>query len=130
MMACACTSLLEKSGRPKRTASGTASGRLVLMPPKDTNASVLVERGSPGASAAVFVNGIQVAVGGDQQKPLLLSTSPVSMIALEPTEVRQQVISKPAAAGGGATALYKVAPFDGGVGGDDTKDDLETTSLE
>ena len=32
------------------------------------------------ASAAVFVNGIQVAVGGDQQKPLLLSTSPVSMI--------------------------------------------------
>ena len=82
----------------------------------------------PGAPAAVIVDGIAVAVGV-QQKPLLLSTSPVSMIVLEPNEVRQQVISKPAAAGGGATALYKVTPFDGGFGGDDAKDELENTAL-
>ena len=44
-------------------------------------------------------------------------------------EVRQQVISKPVAAGGGATALYKVTPFDGGFGGDDAKDELENTAL-
>ena len=75
-----------------------------------------------------MVRAIAVAVGAPH-KPLLLSTSPVSMIVLEPTEVRQQVISKPVAAGGGATALYKVTPFDGGFGGDDAKDELENTAL-
>ena len=96
-----------------------------------------VRREPPGGNAKAPAFGRDPReAGGEHVGPLgparrraVLSVLSVSMIVLEPTEVRQQVISKPVAAGGGATALYKVTPFDGGFGGDDAKDELENTAL-
>ena len=119
---------LDVHGRPKwlKDLAGVAH-ELAESPavnPLLTEAAALQRPFRPGAPAAVIVDGIAVAVGV-QQKPLLLSTTPVSMIVLEPTEVRQQVISKPVATGGRATAMYKVTPFDDGAAGDDAKDEDE-----